>query len=307
MAEPKPTDLLLTWLSARGAVGASTWRAGCGNLAPSPPATCRDPKEFTLRWYHRFHEALLRAGHLEWDADGRRVRPVPPTLVQTGPESGFLCGARLPSLVPHLRKRGVLVEVSSGPSGPAVWKVTGDLEALVQGVDRLQVMPERGEAVLRTLPSASEVLRALPPGRATSSGAWERLSVLPGKVRWEEARGGARAGLLRRAQRRPPEVWLFEGSEERPLASLDHRRLAHWREVGRAEGFRFTWRRADEVLEIPRCGARLPLLVERFLRSATGEEPLYLPQKGVHRYRGIGLPRARHAARILEWTLHIDE
>ncbi len=311
MPETSSTDLLLYWLSARGAMGVATWRAGCRHLSPPPPQGCQDPNEHYLRHYHRFKEGLLRAGHIEFDARETRVQATPPTLIQTGPDTGFLCGARLPDTRDSLEGRGLELQVSPGRSSPALWRVRGHLADLDIRSGRIAVHPERGEAVLRSLPSAGQVLQALPTERPPAAVPWERLEIRTDhaspKARWTELKGLPKTGLYRRAQRKPPDLWLFDGEQARPLPRLDHRRLAHWSTVGRAVGAHLRWNAKAEELDIPVCGARLPMLLDRFLRSASGEEPRFLREKGVLRYRAVGLVRARHVARILEWTLKTDD
>lgn len=297
--DPRPSDWLLAWLSARGQVSRPTVDRACHAITERfdpQPRGHRSPS-------HRYVALLRRIGHLEEVPGGLAV--VPTTLCWTCQANrGVFIGARDRSLLDELRRRfgpGFVVS-HPVPPWPATWSVFGRREAVAAALDGLGVdtADEPGTRLLASLPTLEDAITAWPDlGPPSSLLRWEvavdlrRGGWFPSDDLWVDGDGLIRTtGLGRRGW------YILRGGITRPLDTPERRAVAWWAEMARRGRPRLVYQRGAGRLVLPESLLPPPVLVERPLIWASGMPPGRGSGKR-RTYEAIDPDRASEVARVL--------
>jgi hypothetical protein len=296
--ESRPSDLLLSWLSARGKVSKPTLDHACLTIAER--FNERDPKgRSPTPWSVA---PLRRIGHVEEVAGGLGV--VPPTLCWTArPGWAILIGARDDFLREKLLRRlgqSFLISQPHAP-WPATWGVTGDRETTSAPAAELgiSVVDEPGMRLLASLPTLKEAIVAWPEtDRPSMSFEWE-IADDPVGGRWHRKDATfVTDGLIRCADRRPRRWKIERLGKSRPADSPERRAVAWWAELARQARPRIAYDQRTGQLVLPASYLPPPVMVERPLIWASGEPPRGDRIQG-WTYTAIEPERAMEIARVL--------
>ena len=293
--ESRPSDWLLTWLSARGRASRSTVDRASSAIAERFDPRFRGDRSST----HRYVESLRRIGHVEEIPGGLAV--VPTTLCWTRRGGrGIVVGARDGFLLDELRLLLGPSFVASHPdsSWPATWGVAGDRDAVAASMAGLEipVVDEPGMRLLASLPTLEEAIAAWPgSGQPSAISSWE-VAV---DGRWSTAAEKFVVdGLIRRTGR-GPRAWMIERAGAwRRLRSPEERAVAWWAELARLGRHRLVYHRGTGRLVLPASPLPPPIIVERPLIWASAGPPGRDSRKRWI-YEAIEPERAAGVARIL--------
>lgn len=296
--EPRPSDWLLAWLSARGRASRPTVERACRAISGRFDSQSRGDRSPT----YRYVEPLRRIGHIEEAPGGLAV--VPSTLCWScRADRGVFVGSRDGSLLDELRRRfGARFVVSHpAPPWPATWGVSGGREAVAAALDGLgvDVVDEPGMRLLESLPTLEDAIAAWPDsGRPPALSCWE--------VAGGHGRGGwsptddlwVGEGLIRMTGRGRRGWFLLRNGAGRPLATPERRAVAWWAEMARRGRPRLVYQRGAGRLVLPESLLPPPVLVERPLIWVSGVPPGRGSGKR-RSYEAIDPDRAAEVARVL--------
>ena len=304
---PKPGDLLLAWLSAKGRASRPTVERACRAIADRTN-TCFGDGRSPI---HRPVAPLTRIGHVEAVRGGYVVTP--PTLCWTARTCvGMFIGARDQILFQELSHRlgpGFVAEDSAGP-WPSTWRAIGDRGEIAGAIAGLaiEIVDEPGMRLLASLPTLEEAVASRSDaGPPSAEGRWEALVNLDGPARggWEPTDPSlVKAGLVRRRVDRGPRTWMIRrGGAWRRLDSPEDRAVAGWAEFARLARPRLRYERGAARLSLPSWFLLPPpLMVERPLIWASGSPPAGV-SRGLRTYDAIEPGRAEAVSRILGLAL----
>ena len=307
---PKPGDLLLAWLSAKGRVSRPTVERACRAIARRFHPEFGDVRSSI----HRLISPLTRIGHVEAVRGGYVVTP--PTLCWTARSgAGMFIGARDQTLFRELVRRLGPRFVEEDPDGPwpSNWRATGDRAAIAEALAGLEIeiVEESGMRLLASLPTLEEAIVALNDAAPPSSEVrWEILEHQKGPSRWRWGLTDTLLvddGLVRRRVDRGPKTWTIRRlGAWRRIDSSEKRAVAGWAELARQARPPLRYERGAARLSLPSCFLPPPLMVERPLIWASGTPPSGTSRRGLI-HDAIEPERAEQVARILGLSLEIIE
>jgi len=316
-------DLLLHWFSTRPCGEASTALVTEACTALAQRVNEAQGNEYQNYWRYHFLDPLYRLGHVERVGQNKWA-VLPPTVLWVGGKSqegeAHLYGARSRTLQVQLQQEwGQQFVVVPQDNSPALWKWIGtraDGVGLAHSVHS-ELYEERGDDILKALPSLAEAVQHLCDCRLPTAGEhWEFFQVMSlpsGGVSWRWLSLSSIHSLhpgVYRTEGRYPTVWVYvssalksSGMQARLLdpRNPDHHRIAQWLELARSHCLRLRYDTVSRTLAVPEVSVSLPVLVDRALRLASGTCPS-LVTHGSQRFLAfdnIGRHRARQVARVL--------
>ena len=301
VSDPRPSDRLLVWLSARGRASDPTVERACRAIADRFDPIRRIDRSPT----HQYLNPLRRLGHIEAVRGGFSV--VPTTLCWSCRlEKGVFLGGRDEFMLAELSRRlgpGFVASPSDSP-WPATWCAVGRPEAVEAAMEGLGIVivREPGMRLLASLPTLEDAIAAwADAGPPSALIRWEIADHVRGQ--WSPTEGlGVVNGLIRPSGN-GRRIWMIvrEGVG-RLLDSPEKRAVAWWAELARLVRPHPVLDRKAGRLLLPASRLPPPLMVERPLIWASGSPPSCDSSRGL-RYEAIDPGRAGEVARILGLSL----